>query len=475
MLRVYAGYGAPEESNDYYKYLLELGAEEIVMAVDLPTQVGYDSDHVMAQGEVGRVGVALDSLRDMEVLFDGIPLNRLKRVSMLGNSFGPIALALFIALGERQGLAPGDFVVDLQNDVLKEYVARGTQFLPVRPALRLAVDVVEHCARHMPHWYPLTACVNHINAAGAGSTRGTAFALANAICYIEEALRRGLTIDRFASQLSMFLDEREDFFVAVANLRATRRAWAGLMRDRFGAREPRSMALHVTSYGHGGETVQEPLNNITRITLGTLAYLLGGVTFLYNGSYDEALSIPSREAVRVAVRMQQILTHELGLTHTADPLGGSYYVEALTLRIHDDILRELERVEARGGALRCIEDGYVRQAIGEGAVGRQAAFDRGDRVSVGVNRFRMAGPAPRSGFRADPHVAQRQVERLARVREERDAGRVRRALDGVRDAAGGHANTVPAVLEAVRAYATIGEICDALRGVFGEYRMDSAF
>jgi methylmalonyl-CoA mutase N-terminal domain/subunit len=475
MLRVYAGYGSPEESNAYYQYLLALGAEEIVMAVDLPTQVGYDSDHVMAQAEVGRVGVAIDSLRDMEVLFDGIPLSRLKRVSMLGNSFGPIALALFVALGEKQGLAPADFVVDLQNDVLKEYVARGTQFLPLRPALRLAVDVVEYCARHRPHWYPLTACVNHINAAGAGSSRGTAFALANAICYIEEARRRGLDIDQFAGQLTMFLDEREDFFVAAANLRATRRVWAGLMKERFGARDARSMALHITSYGHGGETVQEPLNNIARITLGTLAYVLGGVTFLYNGSYDEALSIPSREAVRVAIRMQQILAHELGVAATVDPLGGSYYVESLTRRIHDDIVQELERVEARGGALRSIEDGYFRRAIAEGAVRRQAAFDRGDRVSVGVNKFRVEEPVPRSGFRADPDVARRQVERLAQVKGERDAARVAATLARVAEAARGADNTVPAILDAVRAYATLGEICDTLRGVFGEHQPDVTY
>ncbi|MBI4590483.1 MAG: methylmalonyl-CoA mutase [Candidatus Rokubacteria bacterium] len=475
LLRVYAGYGSPEASNAYYQYLLELGAEEIVMAVDLPTQVGYDSDHVMAQGEVGRVGVAIDSLRDMEVLFDGIPLSRMKRVSMLGNSFGPLALALFVALGEKQGLTPADFVVDLQNDVLKEYIARGTQFLPIRPALRLAVDVVEYCARRIPRWYPLTVCVNHINSAGAGSSRGTAFALANAICYVEEALRRGLEIDQFASQLTMFLDEREDFFVAVANLRATRRVWARLMKERFGARDPRSMGLHITSYGHGGETVHEPLNNITRITLGTLAYVLGGVTFLYNGSYDEALSIPSREAVRVAIRMQQILAHELGVANTVDPLGGSYYVESLTLGIHDDIVRELERIEARGGALRCIEEGDFRQAIAEGAVRRQAAFDQGERISVGVNKFRMEAPVPRSNFRADPSVAQRQAERLGQVKRDRDAARVRAALADVAAAARGTANTVPPILEAVRAYATLGEICDALRAVFGEYKPDVTY
>ncbi len=472
LLRVYAGYGSPEESNAYYKYLLDLGAEEIVMAVDLPTQVGYDSDHVMAQGEVGRVGVAIDSLRDLEVLFDGIPLNRLKRVSMLGNSFGPAALAFFVALGERQGLAPRDFVVDLQNDPLKEYVARGTQFLPVRPAMRLAADVVEHCAREIPHWYPLTACVNHMNAAGAGSTRGTAFALANAICYVDELSRRGLPVDAFASRITMFLDEREDFFVAAANLRATRRVWARLMKERFGARDPRSWALHVTSYGHGGETVQEPLNNVVRITMGTLAYVLGGVTFLYNGSYDEALSIPSREAVRVAVRMQQILSHELGVTHTVDPLGGSYYVESLTLQIHDEIGRELEKVEARGGALACIESGYFKQAIGEGAVRRQRAFDQRERVSIGVNKFRMNEPVPRSAFRADATVAKRQQERLAALRRERDGGRVRAALARLAEAARAGVNTVAPTLDAVRAYATLGEISDTWRNVFGEYEPD---
>ena len=470
MIRAYSGFGEPYTCNERYRKLVECGVDEIVMAVDLPTQVGYDSDHLMAKGEVGKVGVAIDTLRDMEILFEGIPLNRLKRVSMLGNSFGPVALSLFIALGEKQGLKPADFVVDLQNDILKEYVARGTYIFPIRPSIRVTADVVGYCSKHARHWYPSTLCCNHINAAGAGSTKAAAFALANGTCYINHLLGQGYGIDDIAPLFSMFLDERSDFFMAICHFRAARRAWAKLMKEKFKAEDPRSLTLKITAYSHGGETLLEPINNIARITLAALAHVLGGVQFLYNASYDEVLGTPSEEAAKVSVRIQQILAHEFGITHTVDPLGGSYFIETLTSRIEKEIFREYEKVEAIGGAVSAIEKGYYLAAITEGANRRQREFERGERVAVGVNKFRMESKVPYGAFRIDPAIEQKQVERLRQVKKERNERTVQETLEYVKEVAKGEGNLVPPCLEAVRAYGTVGEICDVLRGVFGEYQ-----
>ena len=367
IIRAYSGFGEPRLCNERFKKILKWGADEIVVAVDLPTQVGYDSDHIMARGEVGRVGVAINSLRDMEILFDGIPLNKMKRVSMLGNSFGPIALALFIALGEKQGLKPSDFVVDLQNDVLKEYVARGTYIFPIRPSVRLTCDVIAYCAEHARHWFPCSLCTNHLNAAGAGSAKATGFALANGICYINHLLEKGYKIDDVAPLFLMFLDERADFFIAICHFRATRRVWAKLMKEKFKAQDSKSMALKITAYSHGGETMLEPLNNIVRITLAALAYVLGGVNYLYNAAYDEVLGTPTEDSARIAVRTQQILAHELGITDTIDPLGGSYFIESLTSQIEKQIYEEFLKVEAMGGAIAAIENGYYRSIMRQGS------------------------------------------------------------------------------------------------------------
>ncbi len=475
IIRAYSGFGNAEECNPRYKKLLQWGADEIVMAIDLPTQVGYDSDHIMARGEVGKVGVAIDSLKDMEILFDGIPLNSLKRVSMLGNSFGPIALSLFIALGEKQGLRTTEYVIDLQNDILKEYVARGTYIFPIRPSIRVATDVVAYCAHHAPHWYPMTLCVNHMNAAGAGSTKATAFALANGLCYIQHLLDKGFGIDEIAPLLTMFLDERAEFFVAIANFRATRRVWANIMKERFGAKDPRSMALKITAYSHGGETLLEPVNNIARITLAALAYVLGGVQSLYNASYDEVLGVPTEEAAKISVRIQQILAHELGIADTVDPLGGSYFLETLTHRIEEDILENLTKVEDLGGAVEAIEKGYYLGAMSEGAVKRKKEFDKAARVSVGVNRFRTESDVPIGAFRIDPSVESKQIEGLNRLRKERNGRRVGESLQYIREVAKGDENLVPPILEAIRAYATVGEICDTLRDVYGEYQKREYF
>ncbi len=473
--RAYSGFGEPSICNERYKKVVAWGADEIVIAADLPTQLGYDSDHIMATGEVGKVGVAIDTLHDMEILFQDIPLNQLRRVSILGNSIAPIALSLFIALGEKQGLDVSDFVVDLQNDVLKEYVARGTYIFPIRPSVRMTTDVIGYCVRHIPNWFPCTLCANHLNAAGAGSTKAAAFALANGICYINELLQKGFKIDEVAPYFMAFLDERADFFVAISNIRATRKVWARLMRDHLKAVKTDSMALKVTAYSHGGETLREPVNNIVRIALAALAYVFGGVNSLYNASYDEVMGPPSEEAAKIALRTQQILAYELGITKTADPLGGSYYIESLTSRIEKEIYNEVQKVEAMGGAIAAIEKGYCRRIISEGAIRRQKAFDSREKTVVGVNKFRTDEEVRPGAFRVDPGIEKRQVERLQMVKAQRNQKAVKDALAFVREKAVGSDNLVPAVLEAVRAYATIGEICNVFKEVFGEYQVREYF
>jgi len=475
IIRGYSGFGEPWACNERYMKLIEWGVDEIVMAVDLPTQVGYDSDQIMSKGEVGRVGVAIDSLRDMEILFENIPLSSLKRVSMLGNSFGPIALSLFIALGEKQGLKTTDFIVDLQNDILKEYVARGTYIFPIRPSIRLTTDVIGYCARHAQHWYPCTICANHINAAGAGSTTATAFAIANGVCYIKHLLEKGYTIDEVAPLFTLFADERSDFFVAISNFRAARKVWAKIMKDDLNAKDPKSMALKITAYSHGGETLFEPENNIVRIAMAALAYVLGGVQFLYNASYDEVLGTPTENAAKIAVRTQQILAHEFGITSTVDPLGGSYFIESLTKEIEKNIYGEFLKVEDMGGAIAGIESGYYNSKISDGAIRRQREFDEGERIRVGVNKYRTESKTPFGAFRIDPSIESMQIERLNKVKKERNSKAVKEALEYVREVSKGDENVVPAVLEAVRAYCTIGEICGIFRDVFGEYQAREVF
>jgi methylmalonyl-CoA mutase N-terminal domain/subunit len=475
IIRAYSGFGEVDKCNQRYKKLIEIGVDEIVMAIDLPTQVGYDSDHIMAKGEVGKVGVAIDTLHDMEVLFQDITLSKLKRVSMLGNSFGPIALALFIALGEKQGLKPEEFVVDLQNDVLKEYVARGTYIIPIRPAVRVATDVVEYCATNLPHWYPMTFCTNHLNAAGAGSSKATAFAIANGMCYINHLMKKGHKIDDIAPLFTMFLDERSDFFVAICNFRATRRVWAKIMRQKYNAVDPKSLSLKITAYSHGGETLVEPLNNVARITLAALSYVLGGVQSLYNASFDEVLGTPSEEAGKISVRIQQILAHELGITQTVDPLGGSYFIESLTTEIENQIFAELKKVEELGGAIKAIENGYYSSQLNEGALRRKREFDEADRISVGVNKYRNGVSIPSGAFRIDPNTEIKQINRLKKIKKQRNSKKVKEALEHFRKAARNEENLVIPAIEAVKVYATVGEMCSILREEFGEYQAREYF
>ncbi len=469
VVSAYAGFGHAEDCNKRFRKLVDMGVEQILVALDLPTQCGYDSDDEMATAEVGQVGVAIDTLADFEAMFDGIAIDKLKRVGTLGNSIGPIVLSMFAALGERRGMAWTDYVVDLQNDPLKEYIARGTQIFPAEPAARIAVDAVTWCAANAPRWSPMTVCVNHINSGGAGSSMASAIALGNALHYIDLALAQGHAIDDVAPLIHMFADERHDFFMAIANLRALRRVGARLMRERYGATRREALALRTTVYGHGQEALQEPLNNAVRIGFGTLAYVLGGASYVYIASYDESVGTPTEQSVRVALRTQQIIAHEHGFTSTIDPLGGSYFVESLTNEIEAAILAGLEQVEAAGGALRVIDSGLGRRIMTQGAVRRQRAIDSGERPWITVNMWPEKPNVPNTAFRIDPATARRQHERLAQVKAARDQGRVRRALAAVDEACktGGH--LMPSTLEAVRAYATVGEICAVWRQHFGTF------
>ncbi|MBE2276216.1 MAG: methylmalonyl-CoA mutase [Rhodobacteraceae bacterium] len=475
VISAYSGYGEAVECNKRFRKLIGLGVEQILVAFDLPTQCGYDSDDLMSAGEVGKVGVSIDTLADMELLFEGIPLSSVKRVGTLGNAIGPIVAALYAALGEKQGLDYSQYTVNLQNDPLKEYLARGTQIIPAEPAARLAVDPVVWCAENAAHWSPITVCYNHLNAGGAGSTWGASLALANAIHYLDLLVARGLPIDKVAPLFHMFPDERHDFFISVANLRALRRTWARLLRERYGAVATESLALKTTVYGHGQETLQEPLNNTVRIGFGTLAYVLGGASYVYIASYDEAVSTPTEESVRVAIRTQQILAQEHGFTDTIDPLGGSYFIETLTKTTADDMWAQVARIDQIGGALRVIDSGFGREIMNRGAQLRQKRLDSGQRPWVTVNTYPERPNVPNTAFRMDPATTERQHARTAEVRRTRDNARVQRALAAIDQACARGENQMPAVLEAVRAYATVGEICERWRRAYGTFEPSVAF
>ncbi len=469
VVSAYSGFGDAEACNRRFRKLIEIGAEQILVALDLPTQCGYNSDHEMAAAEVGKVGVAIDTLADMELLFADLPADSIKRIGTLGNSIGPIVLALHAALGERQGIPWSRYTVNLQNDPLKEYIARGTQILPPRPAAKLASDCVAWCVEHAPNWSPMTVCVNHINAGGAGSSMGTAIALANARHYIELLLARGLSIDQVAPLLHMFPDERHDFFISIANLRALRRIWARMMKEGYGATTPEAMACRTTVYGHGQEALAEPLNNIPRTAFGTLAYVLGGASYVYLAGYDEAVSTPNENSARVALRTLQIIANEHGFADTIDPLGGSYYVETLTAQVEQQILDAMAQVERIGGALAVISTGFGRRVMTDGAVGRQRAIDRGERPWVTVNMWPQKPDVPNTAFRGDAQATERQLARLARVKAARDQAQVAAALAEVDRAAAEDRNVVPSVLDAVRANASVGEIVEVWRRRFGSF------
>jgi len=466
----YSGYATPRETNARIKSLLAQGQKGFSIALDLPTQNGLDSDDPLATGEVGKVGVPIDSLSDMEELLDGIPLHQLHQIRTTANSIGPIAASLIIAASERLGGTPDSFRVMFQNDVLKEYVARGTQIFPPRRGLEFSIDLVEYCARYLPHWEPIEFCGYHIRDSGANAIQEVAIAAANGIEYIEAALRRGLSVDDFAPNLFMFLSADLDIFEEVAKYRATRRMWAHLMRDRYGAADPRSHALNIFVYTLGGSlTAQEHLNNISRVAFEALAAVLGGVQTLATSSYDEAIGLPSAEAANVSLRAQQIIALETGVPRTADPLGGSYFIEWLTDQLHGRILEYMSRIADRGGALAALESGWIGAEIEREAYALQRGIDDGTRPRIGVNRFADGAPAPTTAFAIANDGEDEQVEKLRRLRADRNNPAVDAALAEVREAAATGCNTMQSILRAVKSYATVGEISSVLRDEWGTY------
>ncbi|HEX4835661.1 MAG TPA: methylmalonyl-CoA mutase family protein [bacterium] len=469
-MRQYAGYAGAEESNRRFRYLLDQGQTGLSVAFDLPTQMGLDSDHQLAEAEVGKVGVAIDSLADMEVLFDGIPLDRVS-TSMTINATAPILLCMYVAVGERQGVSPDRLDGTTQNDILKEYIARGTYIYPPGPSLRLVTDTLAFCADRLPRWNPISISGYHIREAGATAVQEVAFTLGNAIAYLEAARDAGLEVDRIAPRLAFFFDAQMHFFEEVAKFRAARRLWARIVRERFCARDPRSWMLRFHTQTAGvALTAQQPDNNAARVTLQALAAVLGGTQSLHTNARDEALALPTDESALLALRTQQIIGYETGVADTVDPLAGSYYVEHLTTEIERRAMAYLDRVGQIGGMLRAIDQGYVQREIGEAAYEEQQDVEAGRRVIVGVNRYQAREERLPAILRVDPAVVDRQKARLRRVRAERDAARVQAALSALGRAAAGRENLLPLILDAVRAHATIGEMCDALRATFGVYR-----
>ena len=469
-MRQYAGMGTAEESNERFRYLLKEGQTGLSVAFDLPTQMGLDSDDPLAEGEVGQVGVAIDSLADMETLFGGIPLDQVT-TSMTINAPAAILVAMYIAVGDQQRVPRDRLAGTVQNDVLKEYVARGTYIYPPGPSLRLAADLIAYCTAYVPRWNPISISGYHIRDAGASAAQEIAFAFANAIAYIEAVRRRGLEVDTFAPRLSWIFNTHNGFFEEVAKYRALRRMWAKLMRQRFQARDPRAWMFR-THTQTGGSTLmaQQPENNIVRAALQALAAVLGGVQSLALSCFDEALAIPTEEAQRIALRTQQIIAHETGVTDTVDPLAGSYYVEALTDQLEQKAWGILGEIEAMGGAVAAIERGYMQRAIQEEAYRFQRQIEEGTKVIVGVNRFGDSGQQRTPIFRVNPEAAESQKAKLAGFRARRSGRAVQQALINLREAALGEENLMEPILDAVKAYATIGEICGLLREVFGEYK-----
>jgi methylmalonyl-CoA mutase N-terminal domain/subunit len=475
-MRQYAGFGDAEESNRRYRYLLAQGQTGLSVAFDLPTQIGYDSDAPMARGEVGRVGVAIDSLEDMERLLDGLPLDKVS-ISMTINATAATLLALVVAAAERRGIPPERLSGTLQNDILKEYAARGTYIYPPEPSMRLVTDVIAWCAEHAPRWNPISISGYHMREAGCTAVQEVAFTLADGIAYVEAALARGLDVDAFAPRLSFFFNAQMDLLEEVAKFRAARRLWARIMKERFGAKDPRSMMLRFHAQTAGSAlTAQQVDNNVVRVTLQALAAVLGGCQSLHTNAKDEALALPTEESVRLALRTQQIIAHESGVTLSADPLGGSFYVEDLTDRIEAEAAAIIARLDAMGGAVAAIARGVVQREIQESAYRLQRAIEAGERIVVGVNAYQVEEPPPADILRIDPALEARQVERLRQLRARRDGAAVAAALarlgQAARDPA---ANLVPFILDAVRCYATVGEIADQLRAVFGEYVAPSPF
>jgi len=474
-MRQYAGFGSASETNARYKYLLEQGQTGLSVAFDLPTQIGYDSDDPVAAGEVGKVGVAISSLEDMERLFDGIPLDRVS-TSMTINAPAAVLLAMYIAVGKKQGVDTQRLRGTVQNDILKEYIARGTYIYPPSPSMRLITDLFRYCHERVPHWNTISISGYHIREAGSTAVQEIAFTLSNAIAYVQAALDAGLEVDDFAPRLSFFFNAHNNLLEEVAKFRAARRLWARIMRQRFGAQDPRSCMLRFHTQTAGSMlTAQQPENNVIRVTLQALAAVLGGTQSLHTNSRDEALSLPTEESVQISLRTQQILAYESGVADSADPLAGSYLVESWTDEIEKKAIDYIERIDALGGALRAIEQGYLQREIQESAYRWQVAVDRGDKVVVGVNQFQVEEELELDILRVDPAVGERQAARLRALRDRRDNELVSSSLSQLESGARTDGNLMPLILDAVEKYATLGEICGVMRGVFGEHQASTLF
>jgi len=468
-MRQYSGFATAEESNKRYKYLLEQGQTGLSVAFDLPTQIGYDSDHPLSAGEVGKVGVAIDSLADMEVLCNGIPLDKVS-TSMTINATAALLMAMYIAVGEKQGVKPADLRGTIQNDVLKEYVARGTYIFPPQPSMRLITNIFEYCSREVPQWNTISVGAYHIREAGSTAVQEVAFAFAIAIAYLEAGVKAGLDIDDFAPRVSWIFNTHINFLEEVAKFRAARRLWAKIMKERFKAKDPRSWMLRFhTQTGGCTLTAQQPLNNLVRTTFQAMAAVLGGCQSLAVCSYDEALALPTEESVRLSLRTQQIIAHESGLIDSVDPLGGSYYLEELTNEIEKGASEYIAKIDQIGGAVSAIEKGYIQQEVQESSYRYQREIETGNRVLVGVNKFQVKEPPVKGLLKVDPRVREVQVKRIAELKSSRDSRKVQASLAELKKVARGDGNLMIPILECVRAYSTLGEMCDVLRGVFGEY------
>lgn len=469
-MRMYAGFATAEESNNRYKYLLEQGQTGLSVAFDLPTQIGYDSDHPLAEGEVGKVGVAIDSLEDMETLFNDIPLDKVS-TSMTINAPASVLLAMYIAVAEKQGVSPDKLRGTIQNDILKEYIARGTYIFPVEPSMRLITNIFEYCSKEVPRWNTISISGYHIREAGCTAAQEVGFTLADGIAYVEAALKAGLDIDAFAPRLSFFFNAHNDLLEEVAKYRAARRLWARIMKERFGAKDPKSMMLKFhTQTGGSTLTAQQPDNNIVRVAIQTLAAVLGGTQSLHTNSRDEALALPTEDSVRIALRTQQIVAYESGVTDTVDPLAGSYYIEAKTKEIEDKAMGYINKIDELGGAPRAIDMGYIQQEIMDVAYKYQKEVETGERIVVGMNKFQIEEASPKGLLKVDPSVGNLQKQKIESLKSRRNNDVVKEKLEALRTACDGEENVMPYILEAVKAYATLGEICGVMREVFGEYQ-----
>jgi len=469
-MRQYAGFATAKETNKRYKYLLEQGQTGLSVAFDLPTQIGYDSDHPMSRGEVGKVGVAIDSLADMEILFDGIPLDKVS-TSMTINSPASILLAMYVAVGEKQGVPREKLRGTIQNDILKEYVARGTYIFPPKPSLRIITNIFEWCTKNTPLFNTISISGYHIREAGSTAVQEVAFTLANGITYVQTAIDAGLDVNVFGRRLSFFFNATTDIIEEVAKFRAARRMWAKIMKERFGATDPRACTLrfHTQTAGHT-LTAQQIDNNVVRVALQALAAVLGGTQSLHTNSKDEALTLPTEDSVRTALRTQQIIAYESGVANSIDVLGGSYLVEYLTDKIEEEAFSLIKKIDDMGGVISAIEAGFIQRQIEDSAYEYQKQIETKERIVVGVNEFQSKESVKVPILKIDKEVERRQIERVKKVREERDNSKVEASLKRLKDAAKGDENLMDPILEAVKEYATIGEICDVLREVFGEYR-----